>query len=441
MKKESNALDIILANLNIKELNGMQLAAIDAANLHQNVMIYAATGSGKTLAFLLPLLQLIDKTLPQSQAIIIVPSRELALQIEQVFKAMKNGFTITCCYGGHQRLVEEKNLRANPNVIVGTPGRISDHIDRGNITCETIRTIVLDEFDKSIEIGFTEEMKYIIGKLKNVEKRLLTSATMAKEIPDFIELKTLKTLNFLAAANHDNGLTLKVLKCLARNKNETLFKLLCSFGNTASIVFCNHRETVETISEFISSRGLLNSFYHGGLEQQDRDRALIKFRNGSVQVLVTTDLASRGLDIDQVKNVVHYHFPLNEDIYTHRNGRTARMDKSGNAIMMIGENERLPEYISSTPANVSLDEKAVLPNKPAWVTLFIAAGKKDKINKVDIVGFFTNTGGLQKEDVGLIEVKDYLSFVAIAEKKYKTTMQLISDKKIKNRKIKIVLAN
>ncbi len=418
----------------------MQLASIEAIKKHNNVLLLSATGSGKTLAYLLPVVKLLDPAKTTTQAIIIVPSRELALQIESVFKSMGTNLKVTCCYGGHLRETEENNLKQPPALLLGTPGRLADHIRRGNITTGTIETLVLDEFDKSLELGFKDEMSFIIGSLKSITKRILTSATEAPEIPAFIGMDDTIKLNFLQDKNEDAGLTVKTLLSDGKDKLETLFRLICMLGNRSTIIFCNHRESVERTSKWLKEKDILNVFYHGALEQQEREAALCKFRNGTVNVLVTTDLASRGLDIANIRYIIHYHLPGSEDIFTHRNGRTARMDASGTAILILSPEEKLPEYIDTGVEKIELPGTINLPEKPQWSTLFIAAGKKDKVNKIDIVGFLSNKGKLKKEDIGLIEVKDFFSFVAVKKIKVSHTLQLIKDQKIKNKKVKIAVA-
>lgn len=420
----------------------MQVASIEANEKNDNVILLSATGTGKTLGFLLPVLKLLDTANSKTQAMIIVPSRELALQIEQVFKTMGTGFKVTCCYGGHKRETEENNLIQPPALVIGTPGRLADHIRRANITVDTIETLVLDEFDKSLELGFIEEMSFIIGSLKSLKKRILTSATEAIEIPAFIGLESPERLNFL---NNDDGesksLAIKTVMSDDKDKAETLFKLICWLGNRSAVVFCNHRESVERTSAILKDKGIVNVFYHGALEQPERDSALCKFRNGTSNVLVTTDLAARGLDIPNIRYIIHYHLPHTEDIFTHRNGRTARMDASGTAILILSADETLPAYINvGTTELIELPGTTVVPEKPKWSTLFIAAGKKDKVNKVDIVGFLSNKGQLKKEDIGLIEVKDFFSFVAVRKSKMSHTLQSIKDQKIKNKKVKIDIA-
>ena len=440
MSLKNAAVNSILEKLNIKSLNEMQFKANAAIEKQNNILLLSATGSGKTLAFLLPLLKLIDSKKATSQALIITPSRELALQIETVFKSMGTSIKVTCCYGGHKREIEENNLIEAPGLLIGTPGRLADHIRRGNITIDTIETLVLDEFDKSLELGFKDEMSFIINALKNIKKRILTSATEALEIPDFIGMKDPVKLDFLNDADEETGLAIKTLKSDGKDKLETLFKLICMLGNRSTIVFCNHRESVERTSNLLKEKDILNVFYHGAMEQQERDAALCKFRNGTSNVLVTTDLAARGLDIANIRYIVHYHLPHTEDIFTHRNGRTARMDASGTAIIILSPEEKLPDYIDPYAEQIELPAESIIPEKPKWSTLFVAAGKKDKVNKIDIVGFLSNKGELKKEDIGLIEVKDFFSFVAVKKIKVSHTLQLIKDQKLKNKKVKIAVA-
>lgn len=439
MNTENFSLKNILTNLQIDSLNEMQEASLKSARSENDLILLSDTGSGKTLAFLIPILERLDRENKNTQAMIVVPSRELAIQIEQVFKKMGTGFKITACYGGHKREIEENNLIQPPALIVGTPGRICDHIRRGSITVDDISTLVMDEFDKSLELGFLEEINFILNSLKKVEKKILTSATDALEIPNFMGLKTPERLNYLSG-EETKSVAYKQVISDDKDKANTLFKLICSLGNRSTIVFCNHREAVERTSKMLSDKSINNEFYHGGMEQHERDSALCKFRNGTTNVLVTTDLASRGLDIPNIRYIVHYHLPLTEDAFIHRNGRTARMDASGTVILIIGPDEQLPGYIQETVEMIDLPEEVEIPEKPKWSTLFIAAGKKDKVNKIDIVGFLSNKGQLKQEDIGLIEVKDFSSFVAIRKVKMNNLLHLIKDERIKNKKVKMEIA-
>jgi superfamily II DNA/RNA helicase len=429
----------VLSNLGIDTFNDMQIAAGQSIKQNKDVILLSATGSGKTLAFLMPVLQKLNPDNLATQALIIVPSRELALQIEQVFKSMGTGLKITCCYGGHKRETEENNLLQAPVLIVGTPGRLADHIRRGNIQTKGIEILILDEFDKSLELGFQEEMSFIIGSLPGLKQRILTSATDSNEIPDFLGLTDPLKINFLTGEPTE-ALAVQYVESADKDKLDTLFRLLCFHGSRSSVIFCNHRDAVERTSAMLSEKGIVNVFYHGAMEQQERDSALCKFRNGTSDTLVTTDLASRGLDIPNIRYIIHYHLPNNEETFTHRNGRTARMDASGTAVFILGPEEKLPGYLESEPEKLELPEQVVVPEKPKWSTLFIAAGKKDKVNKIDIVGFLGNKGELKKEDIGLIEVKDFFSFVAVRKSKVGRTLEAIKNEKIKNKKVKIDIA-
>ncbi|MES2285254.1 MAG: DEAD/DEAH box helicase [Bacteroidota bacterium] len=428
----------VLEHLKIPSLNEMQLASIEAAKKANDVILLSPTGSGKTLGFLLPILQNLDPKKAGVQALILVPSRELAIQIETVFKSMNTGFKVNCCYGGHSTKTEKNNFEHPASVLVGTPGRIAFHIRRNSFDTNTVSTLVLDEFDKSLEFGFKEEMSFIIHELKKLSKRILTSATKMKEIPDFTGVKDPIELNYLSTTpTKPQGLKLKIVKAEGKDKLDTLFSLICKLENKASLIFCNHREAVDRISSLLWDKGLAHGIFHGGMEQEDRERALIKFRNGSHKMLITTDLASRGLDIPEIEYVIHYQLPHSEDIFIHRNGRTARMNAKGTSYLLLSETEYVPSFIKESPAEETLPEKNVIPEKSGWVTLYIASGKKDKINKVDIVGLLLQKGNLQKEELGLIEVLDHSSYAAVTTKKAEAVVQLVKNEKIKGKKVKI----
>ena len=426
-----------LENLQIASLNEMQNAALAAAK-KGDVVLLSPTGSGKTLGFLLPLLEILKPEATNVQALILVPSRELALQIEQVFKTMATGFKINCCYGGHPVKIERNNLSQPPAVLVGTPGRIAHHLRRHSFDTDGIQTLILDEFDKSLEFGFQVDMEFIIKKLPSLKKRILTSATQMDEIPAFTGINRPTQVNFLTNTTNIPDLVIKTVASPAADKLDTLFALICKIGNKATLVFCNHREAVERVSGLLWDRGVVHDIFHGGMEQEDRERALLKFRNGSHRLLITTDLASRGLDIPEIENIIHYQLPHNEEAFTHRNGRTARMHAKGTAYLILSPDEKLAYLKESEPE--TLPEKLILPKPTEWATLYVAAGKKDKINKVDIVGLILQKGGILKDDLGLIEVLDYSSYAAIKINRIESVVELLKNEKIKNRKVKIQIS-
>ena len=428
----------VLKNLKIASLNEMQRVAINSAS-NTDTVILSPTGSGKTIAFLIPVLSRLDDAKTGIQAMILVPSRELALQIEQVFKAMGTGFKVNCFYGGHPVKTERNNLIEAPAVLIGTPGRIAYHIRHENFNPNDIHSIVLDEFDKALEFGFEEDMAFIISRLKNIGRRILTSATKMSEIPSFTGLGKSAEVNFLSDSNSLPDLVIKSVVSDAADKLEALFSLICKIGNRSTLVFCNHREAVDRISALLWNMGLDHGVFHGGMEQEDREKALLKFRNGSYRFLITTDLASRGLDIPEIEFVVHYQLPHNEEAFLHRNGRTARMHSSGTAYVILTEDEK-PSFLKDKTVIEVLPEKDIVPENTSWATLYLGAGRKDKINKIDIVGLLMKKGKLEKDELGLIEVQDYASYAGVSRNKIVNIVKLLKNEKIKNKKIKIEIS-
>jgi ATP-dependent RNA helicase DeaD len=430
----------ILLNLGIESLNEMQVAAQETILTDNNILLLSPTGSGKTLAFLLPIFEILEPETKGVQCLVLVPSRELGLQIEQVWKKMGTDFKVNVCYGGHSIDTEIKNLSNPPAILIGTPGRIADHMDRGTFTFNNIQTLVLDEFDKSLQLGFHEEMSFIISKLTKVNKRILVSATSDIEIPRYTKVSHPTILDFIPEEKESANLTMKMVVSKDKDKIDSLFHLICSLKSEAALIFCNHRDAAERISEALNQKGIYATYYHGGMDQDERERALIQFRNGSVNYLVTTDLAARGLDIPEMKNVIHYHLPSKADEFTHRNGRTARMLASGTAYIIIHDSEKQLDYIDYAMPKLSVDNASTLPKPPEFQTIYISGGKKNKLNKIDIVGFFSQKGKLEKGDLGLIEVKDFISFAAVKSKKVKELLKTIRDEKMKGKKYKIEVA-
>ncbi|MBC7641930.1 MAG: DEAD/DEAH box helicase [Flavobacterium sp.] len=430
----------ILKNLGIENLNEMQLAAKEAILNDNNILLLSPTGSGKTLGFLLPIFEMLQPEILSIQTLILVPSRELGLQIELVWKKMGTDYKVNVCYGGHSIETEIKNLSNPPAVLIGTPGRIADHIDRGNFRFDKIQTLVLDEFDKSLQLGFHEQMSFIIGKLTKINKRILVSATSEIEIPKYTRVINPTILDFIPSHEIENNLSTRLVISKEKDKIGSLFNLICSLKSESAIVFCNHRDAAERISDALCERGIFATYYHGGMDQEERERALIQFRNGSINYLITTDLAARGLDIPEMKHVIHYHLPSKEDEFTHRNGRTARMLQSGTAYIIHNEAEKKLDYVDYQMKVVSIENATNLPKPPEFQTVYISGGKKNKLNKIDIVGFFSQKGKLEKSDLGLIEVKDFISFAAVKYNKVQDLLKNIREEKMKGKKFKIEIA-
>lgn len=425
----------ILRNLQIEQLTPMQEAAREAYGENKDLVLLSPTGSGKTLAFMLPLVQALRTDVQGVQAVVLVPSRELALQIETVFKSMGTSFKAMSCYGGRPAMEEHRTMKGiNPAVIIGTPGRMNDHLRKQNFDARSVSTLVIDEFDKCLEFGFHDEMAEVIGQLPSLKKRILLSATDAEEIPQFAGVgdgASLVKLDFLDPEALAPRLKLHRVLSPGKDKLETLYRLLCTLGGDSTLVFVNYRESVERVADYLQSKKFPCDAFHGGMEQADRERALYKFRNGSSPVLVSTDLAARGLDIPGIDNVVHYHLPVNEEAFTHRNGRTARWEARGSSFLLLHSEERLPDYLPQDIPAFELPEQTPKPAKSRWATLYIGKGKKDKLNKIDIVGFLYKKGGLAKEDIGQVDVKEHYAFVAVRRDKMKQLLTLIRGEKIK----------
>jgi len=370
----------ILNKFEIEALNPMQEEASKTIQTKSDVVLLSPTGTGKTLAFLLPLIETLDMKCAEIQILILVPSRELAQQIEQVIRKMGSGFKVNAVYGGRAGSLDKIDLKHRPAILIGTPGRIADRFRRDDFSLENINTLVLDEFDKSLEIGYEMEMAEIVKALPNVHQRILTSATNEAKIPEFVGLQKPVYIDYLQ--DGISQLTIKTILSPEKDKLGSLEKALAFIGSQPGIIFCNFKDSLERVSEFLTENHIDHECFHGGMEQIDRERALIKFRNGTNQLLLATDLAARGLDIPEIKFILHYHLPLRNKEFTHRNGRTARMNRNGIAYILHWKEEELPDFIQEiAPENLNIEDlhKATLPAPVKWITMYITGGRRDKI--------------------------------------------------------------
>ena len=428
----------ILTKLRIAELNEMQQHAAEAiTGTDGDVVLLSPTGTGKTLAYLLPMVQLIDASVDDVQALVVTPGRELALQSHQVLQSMGCGIRSTACYGGRAAMDEHRVIKdVRPQIVFGTPGRLNDHLDKENISRYSIRYLIIDEFDKCLEMGFQTEMQRLIKNLPGLQRRILLSATNAEQIPQFVNMSKKGTLiDFLPEEDQaPERITLYEVHSPQKDKLETLRQLLLSFGDDSSIVFLNYRESVERVNSYLVEQGFTTSCFHGGLEQRQREDQLYRFSNGSATVLVATDLASRGLDIPDIQNIIHYHLPESEQGYIHRVGRTGRWDATGRTFFILSSQEHIPDYVEG---NI---EKYLLPSPlgeglgvrlPRMATLYIGKGKKDKLSKGDIVGFLCKKGELTADEIGRIDVKDRYTYAAVKREKLQQVLRLTRGEKIK----------
>ena len=429
----NKAQQIALGKLNITSLNAMQSAAVEFCRKNSSMVLLSPTGTGKTLAFLLPLLERLNPKGKGVQALVVLPTRELAKQVFEVWRSMATQYQIAAFYGGRPLEQEIASLSgASPAVVVGTPGRLLDHLGRSSFAVDKCSLLVIDEFDKCLEMGFRDEMSKLVGALPNANSRFLLSATDADEIPMFAGATDVEKLDFRAGGEQPAVRTCFYTVTTTPDKRlDTLVSLLCSFGGEPAIVFCNFRETVDEVQSYLKKIGLHSIGYHGAMEQKERELSLYRFTAGCSNILVSTDLAARGLDIKEVRHIVHYQRALSAEIFTHRNGRTARWEAGGNVYLIAFENKSLPDFVHDDLEEFSLPRRLVLPPAPEWTVLYVGKGKRDKISRGDLAGFFIKIGGLRPDEVGTITVFDNFSYVAVKLSRMRAVLKAVEGQKIK----------
>ena len=437
--KETEIIKLARERMGIDSLNDMQRQALDAWRAGGgDLVLYSPTGTGKTLAFAMCLLQALKPPMQQLQAVVMAPSRELVMQTAQVLRSMAVDYKVTPCYGGHSVADEKASLAVTPDVIVATPGRLLDHHKRGHIDLSGTRLLVLDEMDKALELGFEDEMRRLIKQMPRINRRILASATVLDVVPDYVRLHNPTTLNVLEQGSQPaERIRVWQVPSPEKDKLETLRQLLLSLNGGKAIVFVNFRESVGRIEQQLKKNRFGVGIYHGALEQQQRETAVAMLNNGSINVLVSTDLGSRGLDIDTVEHIIHYHLPVNEQSYVHRNGRSARVDASGNAYVITAPGETLPDWIG-------IDDTFALspsgkPAKPRMATLYFQAGKKEKLSRGDIMGFIANNGGVEPAAIGRIDVRDHYALAAIPRDQAQSILTSLQQAKVKGKKVRISL--
>jgi superfamily II DNA/RNA helicase len=427
-----------LEKLGVEQLNEMQNTTYDAVTKNKKVILLSPTGSGKTLAFLLPLIEKVNPAINETQMLVIAPTRELAQQSHEVLKTLGTGLRVSVVYGGRKVSYEKQNFKSPSHIVIGTPGRIIDHFDKNNISTKHISNIVVDEYDKCLEIGFEDQLSDIFNRIEQINSLILTSATELKKLPLWLGQKQPLTLDFLDNQRPDIHTVL--LHSLAKDKLETLGRLLLHTQDTKGIVFCNFRESLERVSAYLHENNIAHSLYHGGLEQIDREISLLKFRNGTTRILLSTDLAARGLDIPDIDFIAHYHLPLKEEEYTHRNGRTARMLKDGLVYVLHWSEDPLLEFIIADE-KINIDD--LPPSNPyqpsEWATLQISIGRKDKVSKADVLGFVCKKAQINTLDIGKIEIKDLVSYLSIKVAKVKQVITATNNNKLKVKNVKVKL--
>lgn len=420
----------------IEKLNPMQRQMLELN--HPAAVLIAPTGSGKTLAFAANLLSAMHSSNGTVQGVVLAPSRELVLQIYDVVRPIASGLKTTVLYGGHRVLDEIASLSPVPDIIIATPGRLLDHLQRGTLSIEKVRILVLDEYDKSLELGFAEEMSRIVRRIRRPERIILTSATELGELPKYMPVSDPIVIRTQQNSHPAKRTQIVEITSPERDKAATLIQLLRSLPDGKVIVFVNHRESAERVYSILRKEGIPAGLYHGGLEQMDRDNALTLLHNGTTPVLVSTDLGSRGIDVEGVSSVVHYHMPLSAESWTHRNGRTARMNAQGTVYVITSEGENMPDYVVTDRAWVPSGSNPT-PITATMSTLYINAGKKEKISKGDIVGYLLAHTSLSAQEIGTITLRDHNALVAVPKESAQNIIKQCSPQKLKGKRVKISL--
>ena len=438
-----------LDSLGYLQMTPIQAQALPLAFAGKDLIAQAKTGSGKTAAFTLSLLNKLNPRDFGTQALIICPTRELATQvsaeIRRLARYQQNIKVVTLC-GGQSIGPQIGSLEHGAHIVVGTPGRLKDHLRKNTLNLERVSTLVLDEADRMLEMGFVDDIVTILEQTPASRQTLLFSATYPDDIKSLSSRFQKDPVEISVESLHsDQHIEQHFYICQKSARLEGLVKLLRHFQPQASVVFCNTKQLVREVCAHLMQNNISVSALHGDLEQRDRDQVLVRFKQQSCRVLVATDVAARGLDIDDLSAVINFELPRDAETYVHRIGRTGRAGKEGLAISLFADSERykldmIGDYLQREIAFEALE---TLPAKdkdidpPAFITLAIAGGRKDKVRPGDILGALTGDAGIAGKFVGKIDVLDYAAFVAIERDVANQALKQLTNGKIKGRKFKV----
>jgi ATP-independent RNA helicase DbpA len=457
----------LLANLDAlgyAVMTPIQAEALPLALKGLDVIAQAKTGSGKTAAFVIPLLQRLDARNPGTQALILCPTRELSLQVTQELRKLARflgNIKVVSLYGGQEMGLQKTALRNGSHVLVGTPGRILDHLRRETLSLDAVRTLVLDEADRMLDMGFLGDITEIIAVLPAERQTLLFSATFPEDIKVLSERFQRDPIHVRIESDPlDSGIAQKFIVCEKEGKQAGLAALLSRLRPRSAIVFCNTKAAAKEVFQTLSDSGFAAAELHGDLEQRDREQTLMRFRHASVRVLVATDVAARGLDIEDLAAVINFEMPHDMETYVHRIGRTGRAGNSGYAITLALPTEQ--HKIAAAREFLKLDvpceplewadSASIEALKADQATLCIAAGRKDKLRAGDILGALTGGSdgkagsggphgkggqGLDGKAVGKIDVMDYEAYVSVDRNDVQWAFARLSENKIKGQKHKV----
>ena len=441
---------------NLTQLGYTQMTPIQAASLHitlagRDVIAQASTGSGKTAAFALPLVEKLDPAMQDAQALVLCPTRELAEQVTQeirrLARAVGNVKVVTLC-GGVALRGQTQSLEHGAHVVVGTPGRILDHLERGSLQLQSVKTLVLDEADRMLDMGFFDDIAKLVRQCPKDRQTLLFSATypdgIAKLASQFMrEPQTVKV-----QAQHDASKIRQIFYQV--NESERLHAvslILNHFRPVSTLAFCNTKQQCKDLINVLQAQGFSALALYGELEQRERDQVLVQFANRSCSVLVATDVAARGLDVHNLEAVINVDVTPDSEIHIHRIGRTGRGDAEGLALTLasmdemgnVGKIEQMQGHESVWAHLASLTPAAGGKLQPPMATLQIAGGRKEKIRAGDVLGALTGDAGFAKEQVGKISVNEFSTYVAVERGIAHEALRRLNAGRVKGKSVKVRL--
>ena len=448
----SPAMQANLAQLGYTQMTPIQAASLPLALAGEDLIAQAQTGSGKTAAFALSLLHRLDTSRFDVQALVLCPTRELADQVTQeirrIARAAENIKILTLC-GGTPMKPQMESLGFGAHIVVGTPGRVMDHLERGSLNLSHLNTLVLDEADRMLDMGFLDDIKTVVKQAPKKRQTLLFSATYPEGITQLSAqfMRDPKEVKLMATVAQQAPLTIRQLAFEIKESERlhAVSQLLNHFRPASTIAFCNTKQQCRDLVEVLQGQGFVAMALHGDLEQRDRDQVLIQFANRSCSVLVATDVAARGLDIAQLEAVINVDTTPDAEVHVHRIGRTGRAGAEGLALTLASLDEmgrigRIEKMLGRESIWQPLDSLIPAPGdvmQPAMDTLQILGGRKDKIRPGDILGALTGEAGYTFEQIGKINITEFHSYVAVARGIAREAAMRLSNGKLKGRKVKV----
>ncbi|GLS91624.1 ATP-dependent RNA helicase [Psychromonas marina] len=441
-----------LESLGYNEMTEIQAQSLPHILAGKDIIAQGKTGSGKTAAFGLGLLQKLNVKRFRVQTLILCPTRELADQVGKEIRRLARGIhnikVLTLC-GGMPFGPQIGSLEHGAHIIVGTPGRIEDHLRKATLSLDDVETLILDEADRMLDMGFQDAIDNIIDQAPKERQTLLFSATFPDQIENIAKRILIEPVSVKVESQHDNNSINQYFYKVSSHEDRMLALrlLLLQYQPESSVVFCNTKREVQEVNDELVNRGFSAIALHGDLEQKDRDQALIRFANKSATILVATDVAARGLDIDNLSAVFNFHLAHDQEVHVHRIGRTGRAGNKGLAFSFYSNKDgsrivALEDYLQRNISEDALPSHDVLDKIPAqstMITMRIEGGKKQKIRPGDIVGALTSDNSLTFAQIGKIQVSPNWAYVAVQRESIKVAFKKLSEGKLKGRKFRVMV--